>query len=849
MRGKKGIRCCIRGVSWGLLPLLLILPVAWLITRPGMEDDLRSAALERLKRAGQDWAGVEVRGRDARLTGQAPSRTALVDAARNVRSVYGIRRVSVADVAIRLVPPTVKPVAVSHAPVTITGTWPEDSGAGLEVEVMGRTYVLGRSPELKSDGRGVWTLTLKMLPPDGVHDVVAMTVDGERRASDSSANELVVDTTPPDTPTIGKAEIGGQKVRLAGTWPEGDARSLSVTVGKRVFVLGRDRELHSDGKGNWTLELGRMLPEGTYDVEVTVADAMGNTSTARRKGLLAIDLTPPEKPAITRAAVESGKVVVEGVWPKADAQRLIVSIDGRDYEPGRDRELVADAKGRWRLILGKLPPDGVHDVTVTAVDAAGNRSQTVGKGILVVDTRAPVIGDLTAVDVMEGGKVRIRGVWEEEEGAILKARLDGRTYVLGRTGAFVSDGRGHWTLTPGKPLKPGSHDLVLDSEDAAGNRAHREFPAAVTVAAPKPVKSMKPVKPEPEKEGAKEEGGAVTPPMDTTPPPAPTVVSMKTRKRQPRITGSWPADDAVSLEVEVGGRKYRKGFGTALKVDGNAWTLIPDEPLPDGIHDVKVTVKDAAGNAATDASKDELVVDATSPRPPTVEPLATLDGAHVTVHGTWPEGDAKSLTVEVDGRTYVLGGRDGLLKRDGPGRWVLTVAERLAPGAHDVKATAIDALGNVSTDQTVNEIVIKAPPKVVQPEETAKKPEKSNLACQKNLDAVLDRATIHFESDSDRIRPESMKLLEEVARILNTCPKTRVLIAGHTDATGSATYNQSLSERRAAAVGRALVKLGVSASRFTAVGYGESRPVADNDTEEGRAKNRRIEFIITPVEQ
>ena len=182
MRGNKGIRCCIWGVLWGLLPLLLIMLLAWFVARPGMEGNLRSAALEKLKAAGQDWADVEMESRDARLKGQAPSRMALVDAARNVRSVYGIRRVSVSDVAIRLMPPTVKPVAISRAPATITGTWPEDSGAGLEVEVMGRTYVLGRSPELTSDGQGSWTLTLKILPPDGVHDVVAMTVDGERRA-------------------------------------------------------------------------------------------------------------------------------------------------------------------------------------------------------------------------------------------------------------------------------------------------------------------------------------------------------------------------------------------------------------------------------------------------------------------------------------------------------------------------------------------------------------------------------------------------------------------------------------------------------------------------------------------
>ncbi len=842
MRGNKGIRCCIRGVLWGLLPLLLILLLAWFIARPGMESDLRSAALEKLQAAGQGWAQVEMEGRDARLEGQAPSRTALVDAARTVRSVYGIRRVRVSGVTVRLVPPTVKPVAVSRAPLVITGTWPEDSGAGLVVELMGRTYELGRSPELKSDGQGNWTLTLKTLPPDGVHDVTAMTVDGERRTPDPSANELIVDTTPPQAPQIGMAAISGQKVRLSGTWPEGDAKSLSVTVGDRTFELGRDRALRSDGKGNWTLNLDRMLPEGIYDVTATVADSLGNTATARRKGLLAIDFTPPAKPAITYAAVEGGKVVVEGVWPKAEAERLMVSIAGRTYELGRGRELVSDDKGRWKLTLYDLLPDGTYDVTVTAVDAAGNRSQAQGRGVLVVDTKAPEIGDLTKVEVLEGGRVRLRGTWQEEEGSILKARLGNRAFVLGKTKEFVSDGQGRWTLAPKEPLKPGSYDLVLDAEDAAGNRAHKAFTAAVIVAAPKPVKPERPERPE-------KGGEAVSPPVDTTPPAAPTVVSMKTRQRQPRITGSWPADDAVSLEVEVGGRTYRKGYGSALQVDGNAWTLIPDEPLPDGTHDVKVTVKDAAGNVATDSSTDELLVDATSPRPPTVTPLATLDGAHVTVRGTWPEGDAKSLTVEVDGRTYVLGGKDGHLKKDGPGRWVLTLPERLAPGAHDVKATAIDALGNVSTDQTMNEIVVKAPPKVVQPEETARTPEKSELACQKSLDAVLSRSTIHFESDSDRIRPESMKLLEELARILNTCPKTRVLIAGHTDATGSATYNQSLSERRAAAVGKALVKLGVSASRFTAVGYGETRPVADNDTEEGWAKNRRIEFIITPVEQ
>jgi len=76
------------------------------------------------------------------------------------------------------------------------------------------------------------------------------------------------------------------------------------------------------------------------------------------------------------------------------------------------------------------------------------------------------------------------------------------------------------------------------------------------------------------------------------------------------------------------------------------------------------------------------------------------------------------------------------------------------------------------------------------------------------------------------------------------CPTANIEIAGHTDTDGEDTFNQTLSEKRAQAVSDYLVKAGLPADRFTATGYGSTQPVATNDTDEGKAQNRRIEFMV-----
>jgi outer membrane protein OmpA-like peptidoglycan-associated protein len=110
-------------------------------------------------------------------------------------------------------------------------------------------------------------------------------------------------------------------------------------------------------------------------------------------------------------------------------------------------------------------------------------------------------------------------------------------------------------------------------------------------------------------------------------------------------------------------------------------------------------------------------------------------------------------------------------------------------------------------------------------------------------------SNITFATGSANISQSFNPVLDDVARVLKKYEKTTMLIEGHTDSTGSAEYNQQLSLNRANAVRNNLVGNGVDSRRVTTEGYGESMPVADNDTESGRQLNRRVELRIVPNTQ
>lgn len=112
------------------------------------------------------------------------------------------------------------------------------------------------------------------------------------------------------------------------------------------------------------------------------------------------------------------------------------------------------------------------------------------------------------------------------------------------------------------------------------------------------------------------------------------------------------------------------------------------------------------------------------------------------------------------------------------------------------------------------------------------------------IEQTVSLRSINFEFNQDRLTEPSKETLDKVAMAMKGQPALTVTIGGHTDSLGADAYNMKLSQRRANAVRSYLISTGVPAGNLVAKGYGESTPVADNDSEEGRTQNRRVEFTV-----
>jgi len=109
---------------------------------------------------------------------------------------------------------------------------------------------------------------------------------------------------------------------------------------------------------------------------------------------------------------------------------------------------------------------------------------------------------------------------------------------------------------------------------------------------------------------------------------------------------------------------------------------------------------------------------------------------------------------------------------------------------------------------------------------------------------VAFNADTFFDFDKSTIKPEGRNILDQVAQQAQQLSLESIIAVGHTDSVGAEEYNQGLSERRAAAVKNYLVSRGIPADSIIASGRGETQPIADNSTREGRARNRRVEIEI-----
>jgi outer membrane protein OmpA-like peptidoglycan-associated protein len=700
------------------LPLLC----AYAISSKGVVDDVNARATAAL---GADWAKVVTDGRDATISGTAPSQEALDAAVKAVAGTYGVRTVA-QNMSVAppppppeaLAAPTVESVPLTNmAMPTFKGTWPEGKAAGFDVKIGDDTYTWGKSPELKSDGAGNWTLTPSKPLAEGMVHVMPEVTDAAGALVGAAAMGMAtVDLTPPAVPTLAPAPAGAVwPYAISGTWAEEPGAKLSANLNGTKYELGGSPALTSDGKGNFVFDPKVDLKPGSYDIDFTTNDAAGNSETQTMKAAIVIaEAAPAPTPApvkpkplkigVTTYAASADGRTITGRWSEGVATSLTATLNGREYVANRGAALTTDGKGMFTFApAAKLAP-GTYPVEFKSMDADG-RTVTATSQIVIAEPAPPPpapppvpakpkplkIG-VTTYAVAADGKT-IAGRWSEGVATSLTATLNGREYVANRGAALTTDGKGMFTFAPAAKLAPGTYPVEFKSRDAEGRVVTAT--SQIVIAEPPP-------------------------------PPAPPKIeiSADAMAKGNVITGKWSEGVATSLTATLNGREYVANRGAALTTDGKGvFTFAPAAKLAPGTYPVEFKSTDGTGQVVT--AKSQIVIAeapkvaapapkvvAPPPKPkmavPTVTKQLDLTGAPV-VHGTWPNNIATLLTITLNGKTYEyrLGDNGNIHTHDR--EWSLLPSAGLKDGIYDVVVTATDETTGMSKkDETVAELEVDA---------------------------------------------------------------------------------------------------------------------------------------------
>lgn len=246
--------------------------------------------------------------------------------------------------------------------------------------------------------------------------------------------------------------------------------------------------------------------------------------------------------------------------------------------------------------------------------------------------------------------------------------------------------------------------------------------------------------------------------------------------------------------------------------------------------------------------------------PPSYVFDASKDAGKLTLSGNYPDDGTHSSILDaakslffgeeiIDQLTASPGAPSGFGNAAIAG---LNALSRLAKGAFSLSNTDAKLSGDALYDRAVASIQsdfaaampdgFKSEP--AQITVTSAEPAIDASNCQSTLNAMLSKSKINFETGKTQISRVSSGLLDLIVATIGRCPGNAVEVSGHTDSSGDETANLILSEQRAKAVVTYLTNAGISPDRLTAIGLGSARPIAPNDTDEGKALNRRIEFSV-----
>jgi uncharacterized repeat protein (TIGR01451 family) len=362
---------------------------------------------------------------------------------------------------------TVESLLTKDATPALHGTV-DDAQATVELLLDSNTY------NATNNGDGTWRLADNTISPalrDGTYDVVATATDQAGNVgTDSTTDELIVDTTPPST-TIESLLTKDATPALHGTVDDVQA-TIELLLDSQTYNATNHRD------GTWTLPDNTISPalhDGTYDVVITATDTIGHVGTDNTSDELIIDTKAPSV-TVDVLITSVTTPALRGTVDDASATVALL-VDSQSYTTTNKGD------GTWMLAEGVITPtlqDGTYDVAVTATDRAGNVGSDSTTDELTIDVTPPEEPTISGVvsDTLrsEDGRLTITGT--AEASSTVTIMLNGE--VISTT---TTDEQGNWHVDYGDETLPdGEHTLVIQTTDAAGNTSTREVTLVVDTA-------------------------------------------------------------------------------------------------------------------------------------------------------------------------------------------------------------------------------------------------------------------------------------------------------------------------------------------------------------------------------
>ncbi len=570
-----------------------------------------------------------------------------VDPAGNTSGYSNINTFTVDSVA-----PNAPVVVLPANGSTVTTSRPVFTGTA-EANSKVRIYVDGvLTDSTTTNGSGNWSDTSNATLSDGSHNVKAVVVDAAGNVSGfSNTNTFTIDATAPSAPVV-VTPANGSTTSTTPTF-SGTAEANSKV---RLYVDGvLVDSTTANGSGAWS-KLSAALAQGSHTIKATATDAAGHTSVFSNTNTFTIDTVAPNAPVVSTPANGSYVTTTTPLFTgTAEANSKIrMYVDGVLVD-----STTANGSGAWSDTSAALA-QGSHTIKVTATDAAGNTSVFSNTNTFTVDSitpNAPVVTAPTNGSYVTTTTPLFTGTAE--------ANSKVRIYVDGvLVDSTTANGSGAWSDTSAA-LAQGSHTIKVTSTDAAGNTSVFSNVNTFTI--------------------------------DTVAPNAPIVAApangSTVATTTPTFTGTAEANSKVRLYVDgvLVDSTTTNGSG--------AWSKI-SAALAQGSHTIKVTATDAAGNTSVFSNINTFTVDSVAPNAPVV--TAPANGS--TVNTTTPTFTG---TAEADSkvRLYVDGVLVDSTTANGSGAWS-KVSAALTQGSHTIKATSVDAAGNVSSFSNTNTFTV-----------------------------------------------------------------------------------------------------------------------------------------------